>query len=110
MLVGYLRYFSRGGAILDVGCGEGALAQKLPLEDYSRYVGIDFSRAAVDKASRLGLAKATFATANAEVYVPEGTFDAIVFTEVLYYVSRRASHCRTIRTFTEQGRNHRWFR
>ena len=83
----YLRYFSRGGAILDIGCGEGALAQKLPLADYSRYVGIDLSRAAVDKASRLGLDKATFTTANAEVFVPEGRFDAIVFTEVLYYVS-----------------------
>jgi 2-polyprenyl-6-hydroxyphenyl methylase/3-demethylubiquinone-9 3-methyltransferase len=85
MLVGYLRYFSPGGAILDVGCGEGVLAQKLPLHDYSRYVGIDLSRAAIDKAAGRGLAKATFATADANAYVPEGTFDAIVFSELLCY-------------------------
>jgi 2-polyprenyl-6-hydroxyphenyl methylase/3-demethylubiquinone-9 3-methyltransferase len=85
LLVGYLRYFSPGGAILDVGCGEGVLAQKLPLDDYSRYVGIDLSRAAIDKANGRGLAKATFATADANAYVPQGTFDAIVFTELLCY-------------------------
>ncbi len=91
LLVGYLRFFSRGGAVLDIGCGEGVLVQKLPCEDYSRYVGIDFSRAAVDRASQLGIAKATFTAADAETYVPDGTFDAIVFTECLYYFSNPRS-------------------
>ena len=40
VLVGYLRHFARGGAILDVGCGQGFLPQRLQPDDYKRYVGI----------------------------------------------------------------------
>ena len=87
VLVGYLRHFARGGAILDVGCGQGFLPQRLQPDDYKRYVGIDFSDAAIDKAIELRLPKATFSAVNAQVHVPAETFDAIVFTEVLYYLS-----------------------
>src|SRR4051812_44602632 len=62
VLVGYLRHFIAGGSILDLGCGEGFLAQKLHPSDYSRYVGVDFSTAAIGKAASLHLPKATFAT------------------------------------------------
>jgi SAM-dependent methyltransferase len=87
VLVGYLRHFVPGGSVLDLGCGQGFLLQRLQPPDYSRYVGVDFSRAAIDKAMELGLPKATFTTADIDVYVPTETFDAIVCTESLCYLA-----------------------
>src|SRR4051794_10505900 len=87
LLVGYLQHFAPGGSILDLGCGQGFLLQRLQLRDYSRYVGIDFSSAAIQKATDLQLPKAAFATADIDAYVPAAPFDAIVFTESLYYLA-----------------------
>ena len=86
VVVGYLRHFAPGGSVLDLGCGEGFLLQRLQPSDYARYVGVDFSGAAVDKATALRLPEATFVMADVDAYRPTETFDAIVFTEVLYYL------------------------
>ena len=86
VVVGYLRHFAPGGSVLDLGCGEGFLLRRLQPSDYARYVGVDFSGAAIDKATALRLPKATFVTADVDAYLPTETFDAIVFTEVLCYL------------------------
>jgi len=86
VVAGYLRHFAPGGDILDLGCGEGFLACRLHPADYGRYVGVDFSAAAIDAASALGLARATFVTADVDAYRPTETFAAVVFTEVLCYL------------------------
>ena len=86
VVVGYLRHFAPGGSVLDLGCGEGFLLRRLQPSDYARYVGVDFSGAAIDKATALRLPEATFVTADVDAYRPTETFDAIVFTEVLYYL------------------------
>ena len=86
VVVGYLRHFAPGGSILDLGCGEGFLLQKLQPPDYARYVGVDFARAAIERATRLALPNATFVTADIDAYAPAGVFDAIVFTESLCYL------------------------
>ena len=96
VIVGYLRHFAPGGAILNLGCGEGFLLQKLQPPDHARYVGVDFSRAAIEKASRLGLPNATFVTSDIDAYAPAGVFDAIVFTESLCYLP---DPLRTVATF-----------
>ena len=88
VLVGYLRHFVPGGSILDLGCGEGFLAQKLHSSDYARYVGVDFAPAAIEKATGLRLPNAAFTTADIDTYTPPSNerFDAIVFTESLCYL------------------------
>jgi 2-polyprenyl-6-hydroxyphenyl methylase/3-demethylubiquinone-9 3-methyltransferase len=88
LLVGYLRHFKPGGAVLDVGCGEGLLFARLHPDDYRRYVGVDFSKASIEKArARAGNApNAEFLVAHADRYEPTEKFDAIVFNEVLYYL------------------------
>ena len=84
LIVGYLHYLKRGGAFLDVGCGEGILPQRLGQGAYSRYVGIDFSQVAIDKARQRQDGQTLFMVANAEEYEPKEAFDAIIFNECLY--------------------------
>jgi SAM-dependent methyltransferase len=73
-------------AVLDVGCGDGVLYQRFRVYGCSRYVGIDLSQVAVARAAAVAGPEASFAAADAATYQPEGTFDAIVFNEMLYYL------------------------
>lgn len=82
----YFLYLKRGGKILDVGCGEGLLQKYLGTAAYSRYLGIDISRDAISRAVSRADERTTFVCADLRQYTPEGSFDAVVFSEVLYYV------------------------
>jgi 2-polyprenyl-3-methyl-5-hydroxy-6-metoxy-1,4-benzoquinol methylase len=73
------------GAVLDVGCGEGLLRDRLGAEGYRRFVGVDLSEEAVRIARSRPDARAEFAVAAAETYAPTECFDAVVFNECLYY-------------------------
>jgi 2-polyprenyl-6-hydroxyphenyl methylase/3-demethylubiquinone-9 3-methyltransferase len=86
LLVGYLRHFKPGGAVLDVGCGEGLLLARLHPDDYRRYLGVDFSKASIEKARARTAPKAEFLLAHADRYEPAEKFDAVVFNEVLGYL------------------------
>jgi 2-polyprenyl-3-methyl-5-hydroxy-6-metoxy-1,4-benzoquinol methylase len=81
-----VRRLKPGGAILDVGCGEGLLLDWLKPGECSRYTGIDISAEAVARASARQDARAAFVCADTERYVPGGRFEVIVYNEVLYYL------------------------
>lgn len=85
VIVGYCDHFKRGGAVLDLGCGEGVLAQKLGPQRYSRYLGVDSSSDAIGRAAAAEDGRTRFAHADAAQYRPDGRFDLIVFNESLYY-------------------------
>lgn len=85
VLAGYLRHFKPGGAILDVGCGEGFLARRLHAGDYQRYVGVDLSASAIEKAAQSAPPATSWVAADAQAYAPAQRFDAIVFNEVVYF-------------------------
>ena len=76
-----------GGAILDVGCGEGVLQDHLRPLGYSRYLGVDVSETAVAQAAAAGRVddKSSFVAADAEHYSAEELFDVIVFNECVHY-------------------------
>lgn len=80
----------RGGTIrvLDVGCGNGGLARLLDKESGIAYTGIDISEMAL-AAARAAAPNARFIAADAEQSQPDdiGAFDALVFSEVLYYMN-----------------------
>jgi len=85
VIVGYIQYFKPAGSILDIGCGAGILQERLAAFGYARYVGIDISDSAIQRARLREDAKTFFISGDAESYTPLGPFDVIVLNEVLYY-------------------------
>jgi SAM-dependent methyltransferase len=85
VIAGYIHALARTGALLDVGCGEGILLDLLTAHDFSKYVGIDISQAAVELAREKRGERSFFFQADAEHFLPAESFDAIIFNEVLYY-------------------------
>ena len=78
------KYFD-GCAILEVGCGEGILQERMPRGSYSKFLGIDISKVAIRRATRLRDEITDYRHGDMEKYVPTGKFDLIIFNEVLYY-------------------------
>jgi 2-polyprenyl-3-methyl-5-hydroxy-6-metoxy-1,4-benzoquinol methylase len=83
VLAGYIWQLKPGGAVLDMGCGQGALLRRLPSDAYSRYVGIDLSPSAISVARQAQSERSTFLAADCDSYSTEERFDVIVFNEVL---------------------------
>lgn len=88
-LVSILGYcdFLKPASILDAGCGEGLLAEKLKLLNYTSYLGLDVSREAIALATkRLGDDRSRFTVADAWAFETGERFDVIVFNQSLYYL------------------------
>ena len=83
ILAGYIWHLKPGAAVLDTGCGQGALLRRLPADSYSRYVGIDLSESAISVARKLQNERSAFFAVDCEDYSPTGQFDVMVFNEVL---------------------------
>ena len=83
-------YISEFGAanpsILDLGCGEGILCERMKSVGYSRFLGMDFSSVSIKNASLLNLKNAEFVCADIHTFTPYKTYDVIVFNEVFYYI------------------------
>jgi 2-polyprenyl-3-methyl-5-hydroxy-6-metoxy-1,4-benzoquinol methylase len=89
VITGYFNYFKYGGALLDVGCGEGILYKRTCSSSYSKYVGIDISKEAVNRAMKNKNEKTTFIQTDLYNYSTTKKFDAIIFNEVLYYLNNQ---------------------
>jgi 2-polyprenyl-3-methyl-5-hydroxy-6-metoxy-1,4-benzoquinol methylase len=85
VIMGYYLYYRPNSSVLDIGCGHGVLQRRLDAVSYARYVGVDTSQYAVDQASTESDLKTQFFCADAESYIPSGTFDVLIFNESLYY-------------------------
>ncbi|WP_060574539.1 MULTISPECIES: class I SAM-dependent methyltransferase [unclassified Pseudonocardia] len=69
--------------VLEVGCGEGDLSVRLA-SHADALLGVDICDAAVERAA-VRVPSAEFARRTMPREMPEGTFDLIVCTDVLYY-------------------------
>ena len=85
-MVAVVERCARGGAVLDMGCGPGALPALLNPESFESYVGIDASAEAIGRASKRQGDGIEFAVSDIQSYQCQGRFDVIVFEESLYYV------------------------
>lgn len=80
------RYAKESPRVLDIGCGDGLLTERMPAESYSSFLGVDFSRESIKIASGKHLPKAEFLAADAVKFQPKQDFDVIVFNEAFYYI------------------------
>jgi 2-polyprenyl-3-methyl-5-hydroxy-6-metoxy-1,4-benzoquinol methylase len=85
VIAGYIQYFKRGARVLELGCGEGLLPERLHAEACSRYLGVDVSVEAITRACRRQGPRVSFVTADADAFVTSEQFDVIVFSECLEY-------------------------
>lgn len=86
LIAGYIRFFKPAGLILDVGCGEGVLQERLRPEDYSKLIGIDISEVAIRNAQAKAKHHMAYICSPLENYNCREKFDVIIFNEVLYYL------------------------
>jgi 2-polyprenyl-3-methyl-5-hydroxy-6-metoxy-1,4-benzoquinol methylase len=88
VIAGYCHCIKPAGCILDLACGEGVLRERLSPDKFSRYVGVDISLAAIQRASRRAPrdAQTAFVVADVSTFSPVVlSWDVIVFNECLYY-------------------------
>ena len=84
-------WFPRGGALLDIGCGDGRLSRWLAERGYE-VTGIDFAQAAIDKAMALhgGIDRLSFATIDISLdCLPPARFDILLDRGTLQLVEPR---------------------
>jgi SAM-dependent methyltransferase len=90
----YLAKYGAGGSILDLGCGSGMTALEMT-NNFDRYVGVDVSELATEKARGLLAAesdrsgKVSFHASDIFTFEPARTFSLMLFRESIYYVPVR---------------------
>jgi len=73
------------GRVLEIGCGEALLQQQMNPADYLGWLGVDISELAIRRAQAFATDQVRYLTADMEIFEPGARFDAIVFTESIYY-------------------------
>jgi 2-polyprenyl-3-methyl-5-hydroxy-6-metoxy-1,4-benzoquinol methylase len=83
----FAHHFALNGRILDIGCGEGALADFLNEDQKKLYLGLDLSTEAI-RIAKQKRSNLNFLVSDAEKYLPLKGHQAnvIVFNEMLYYM------------------------
>ncbi|SDS64124.1 class I SAM-dependent methyltransferase [Opitutus sp. GAS368] len=90
-------------AVLDLGCGNGRLAEVFQPHPFSRYVGVDLSTAGLERARTLALPRVEFLLGDYETWRPAGRFDAIVFNESIGYARDPAATLAAFRAVLTPG-------
>jgi 2-polyprenyl-3-methyl-5-hydroxy-6-metoxy-1,4-benzoquinol methylase len=98
-----LRQHARGGRILELGCGEGILESRLAPGEYTRWLGVDLSEVAIARAQPRANEHVRYLAADMCAFTPQETFDAIVFSESIYYVPQPGNVLRRYACFLNPG-------
>lgn len=72
-------------SILEIGCGEAVMFQKMKDKPVACFTGIDLSDVAIERAKPFEQANVKFEVGDMETYQPARQYDLIVFNESLYY-------------------------
>ena len=79
-------YAPANPSILDIGCGDGVLNERLGEFSFSYFLGVDFSSESIKQAQEKNLPDSEFEHCDVLHFVPKRTFDAIIFNESFYYI------------------------
>ena len=85
VIVGYVHHLFESPKILDVGCGQGRLAELLAPSSFKSYLGIDFSAQAIRQARLRAETHMRFRVADLNEWNPSGQVSVIIFCESLNY-------------------------
>src|SRR2546428_9853123 len=90
----YLVKHCRNGSLLDLGCGSGNTGCELDESAYRDYTGVDISDVAIEMArkrcARSGrIGKNRYHWGDITTYVPDKTYDVILFRESIPYIRKR---------------------
>jgi SAM-dependent methyltransferase len=86
-IIDYINEFAPANpAILDIGCGDGVLNERLGELKYDYFLGVDFSSVSIEKAKSKHLPKSEFLAEDAIKFRPKRDYEAIVFNETFYYI------------------------
>jgi SAM-dependent methyltransferase len=86
-IVDYLKtYAISNPSILDLGCGDGVLNERMEGVMYSCFLGLDFSKVSIEQAKAKNIPNAEFISQDIVDFRPERVFDVIVFNEAFYYI------------------------
>jgi SAM-dependent methyltransferase len=86
-IINYMKSYSPSNpTILDIGCGEGVLNERMKGFDFEYFLGLDFSEVSIELAQNKKLPKTEFIAEDVVNYRPQRTFDLIVFNEAFYYI------------------------
>ncbi|MCY7357578.1 MAG: class I SAM-dependent methyltransferase [Rudanella sp.] len=88
VLAGYVHFLKPDNpSILEIGCGEGVLAQRIGRQHYGSFLGTDVADAAIEQAnSRFGDSKTRFEAVDMNDFQTDEQFDVIIFNEAIYYL------------------------
>jgi SAM-dependent methyltransferase len=114
LVAGLARHYAPGGCLLDVGCGSGGLIPPLRAAfagSSLEYRGLDLSAIALEQAAArnaepggpaVDACAVELEQANFDEYQPRDRFDAVIFSESLYYAPDPG---RTVRRYVEALRD-----
>lgn len=88
VIAGYCEHYAPTGTVLDVGCGDGYLRDLLGPAACSSYVGLDLSAEAIRRAQHRSNESTRFVQGDVDDFEHDGSFDAVIFNESLYYLER----------------------
>lgn len=88
VLAGYVHFLKPDNpSILEIGCGEGVLAQRIGRQHYGLFLGTDVADAAIEQAnSRFGDQETRFEAVDMNDFQTDAQFDVIIFNEAIYYL------------------------
>lgn len=106
--MGYHDFFvsriDRGASVLDVGCGNGALAYDLADKQGARVTGIDMNEVQIQFARQhFNHPQITYLVGDALQKLPSGSFDTVVLSNVLEHVSDRVVFLKKIILTAQPG-------
>ena len=87
-VIAALQRYADKGSILEIGCGEGILQSRMQPGSYSRYVGVDLSEVAIQKATHLNNEITHYQAADMETFTTDEKFDVVLFNESVYYAKK----------------------